>query len=216
MKILLLGATGRTGKLILQQLVDKGYFVNALVRNKANIQLSSALLTVFEGDVANKQLLTEAMSGCQAIISALNISRNTDFPWSALRTPVNFLSASIRNIIAVANVLGIKRVIVLSAWGVGDSSKEIPGWFRWLIHNSNIGPAYKDHEKQERLLKDSNLDWTAIRPVGLTNFGLKHARVSIDNIPKPWLLISRRTVAAFVVNALEHQLFIRQTPVIFG
>ncbi|MEO0331023.1 MAG: hypothetical protein AAF223_04960, partial [Bacteroidota bacterium] len=45
-------------------------------------------------------------------------------------------------------------------WGVADSINDIPKWFRWFIDNSNIGVAYQDHERQEKILSKSSLDWT--------------------------------------------------------
>ena len=46
---------------------------------------------------------------------------------------------------------GLRRLVLTSAWGAGETAAEIPGWFRWFIQNSNIGPAYRDHERQEAL-----------------------------------------------------------------
>lgn len=73
------------------------------------------------------------------------------------------------HLIARANKHKIKRCIVCSAWGVAESQKDIPFWFRWTIKFSNIRFAYEDHERQEDLLKSSDLNWIIVRPVGLTN-----------------------------------------------
>ena len=216
MKVLLLGATGRTGKLILQQLLQRGFTVNVLVRDKSKVKTITQSLTIFEGSTLDADTLGTAMAGCEAIISALNISRKYDFPWSALRTPVNFLSATMKNIIPLAAKHQIKRIIIISAWGVSETRKDIPTWFRWIIDNSNISPAYKDHELQEQILAATDLYWTWIRPVGLTNFGLKPVKVSFNNTPKPSLFISRKSVAAFTVEALEQTGFIQLAPTIFN
>jgi len=210
MKVLLLGATGRTGKLILNELLTRGHVVSVLVRDKRKVA-ALASLTIFEGST-----LDAAMQDCAAIISALNISRNSDFPWSALRTPKQLMSATMSNIIPLAQQHQIKRIIVISAWGVAETEKDLPWWFRWTIKNSNIKYGYLDHELQEGLLAQSDLDWTAIRPVGLTNFDLKPVQVSIANSPKPRILISRKSVAGFTADVLEQALYIKQTPVIFN
>jgi putative NADH-flavin reductase len=216
MKVLLLGATGRTGKLILQQLIQRGHIVHALVREKSKVNLIAETLTVFEGSTLDADVLSTAMAGCEAIISALNVSRNNDFPWSALRTPVDFLSTTMKNILPLAAKHQLKRIIIISAWGVSETRKDIPVWFRWTMDHSNISPAYKDHELQEQMLAATDLYWTAIRPVGLTNFSLKPVKISLNNIPKPSLLISRKSVAAFAVDVLEQAAFIGQAPVIFN
>lgn len=216
MKVLLLGATGRTGKLILQQLIQRGHTVHVLVRDRSKVQIITQSLTIFEGSTLDADVLSTAMAGCEAIISALNISRNNDFPWSALRTPVDFLSATMKNITLLAAKHQLKRIIIISAWGVNETRKDIPGWFRWTIDNSNISPAYKNHELQEQMLAATDLYWTAIRPVGLTNFGLKPVKISLNNFPKPSLFISRKSVAAFAADVLEQAEFIRLTPTIFN
>ena len=169
MKILVLGSTGRTGQHLTSEALNRDHFVHALVRDPGKLQISSDRLVIYQGTPIQKEDLKKAMEGCEAVISALNISRKTDFPWAKIVSPPNLLSESIRQVVDLAPELGINRVIVISAAGVGDSEKYLPGWFRWMINSSNIGVTYKDHNLQEQLLKDSSLRWTAIRPVGLSN-----------------------------------------------
>lgn len=215
MKILTLGATGRTGKLLVEEAVKQGYKINVLVRDENKLTINSASITVFEGTPANRQELTKAMPGCDAILSALNISRTSDFPWAPLRTAKDFLSGSMKNIIEVADELKIKRVIVVTAWGTTETKKDIPWWFNWLIEHSNIGYAYHDHELQEDLLKKSGLNYTIVRPAGLTNsIKTKAVKVSIDNTPKPGLTIGRKDVALFMLDVLKNDLYKNQCPVI--
>jgi uncharacterized protein YbjT (DUF2867 family) len=116
-------------------------------------------------------------------------------------TPKDFLSNTLRNVLEVANEFHIKRIIVTTAWGVNETKKDIPGWFRFLIDYSNVGAAYRDHEIQEQLLAASQTDWTAVRPVGLTNSKKnRKIRISTNNQPKPSLTISRSNVAKFMVE----------------
>ncbi|TFF39153.1 NAD(P)-dependent oxidoreductase [Mucilaginibacter psychrotolerans] len=214
MRVLILGATGRTGKLLLQETLARGYAVNALVRDKSKVAMHPAL-TLFEGLPTDAAALNKAMVGCEAILSALNISRNSDFPWAKLRTPANFLFETAKNIIELALQHGISRVILTSAWGTNDTLKDIPWWFKWVIENSNVGVAYRDHERQEDMFAASGLNYTVVRPVGLTNSSKsKTVLVSLANNPKPLLTISRGDVAKFMVDALLGNLFARQMPVI--
>jgi hypothetical protein len=155
------------------------------------------------------------MKDCDAVLSALNISRISDFPWSKLRTSKDFLSTSMRHIIDTANENDVKRIIITTAWGVAETRKDIPFWFRWMINNSNIRYPYYDHEQQEKLLKSSGLDWTIVRPAGLTDSTkAREVKVTLNNQPKPSLTISRRNVALFMLDALEKDLYNRQCPVI--
>lgn len=203
MKLLLLGATGRTGKHVLEQALEQGYHLSCLVRKPERLQ-GQQNVSIFEGDPRNKADLQNAMQGCQAIISVLNISRTSDFPWSPLRTPKTFLSDTLSVVVEVATEHKIAKIILCSAWGVGDSRKDIPFWFRWTIDYSNIKYAYLDHERQEEVLVASKLNYTIVRPVGLSNLNKNLSiQESKNNSPKPNFLISRKAVAHFMLACLE-------------
>jgi len=169
MKILLLGATGRTGQLLLEQALERGHIVHALVRDKQKIPFQRYNLLLFEGTPSDKIALEKAIAGCEVVISVLNISRKNEFPWAGLRTPKDFLSATMKNIIELAGKNNIHRVVFTSAWGVSETKKDLPSWFRWLLDHSNLRYPYRDHERQEELIKRSGIEWTAVRPVFLTN-----------------------------------------------
>ena len=154
MRILLLGATGRTGKLLLDQALDHAHIVHALVRNKEQITTQRYNLIVFEGTPVNTTMLDDAMQGCDAVVSALNISRKYEFLWSGLRTPKDFLSRTMRNIVELSEINHIRRIVIISAWGVNETKKDLPGWFRWLVNNSTVRYQYNDHERQEEVLRN--------------------------------------------------------------
>ena len=214
-KILILGATGRTGKLLLRQMLHRGYEVNVLIRDTERL-VKHENISVFEGTPTDVKALEKAMEGCEVVISALNISRTSDFPWAKLRTQPDFLSQTLNNVIQLGTDIGVIRVIVISAWGVGDTRSHIPWWFKWIIDYSNIGVAYRDHERQEKLLVESGIEYTIIRPVGLINSETeKDVLVSLNNTPKPGLTISRKNVARLIISILENNLFINEMPVIF-
>tara|TARA_R110000744_G_scaffold92118_3_gene178558 strand:+ start:3193 stop:3882 length:690 start_codon:yes stop_codon:yes gene_type:complete len=215
MKILILGATGRTGKLILAEALEQGYKINCLVRKPEEIKQNHSTLKIYKGSPESISELESALKGCDAIISALNISRKSDFPWSKLRTPKTFLSDVMKNIITLSTKIKIDRIVVCSAWGVADTEKEIPLWFNWFIKNSNIGVAYKDHERQENLLKSSTLNWTIVRPSGLLDLSKSQTIIeSYNNEPKPKITISRKSVAEFMVQSLSDEKLIGKAPVI--
>ncbi len=217
MKVLLLGATGRTGKLILTEGLKNGFELNCLVRYPERVKKENDRIHLFQGLPTDSNSLEEAMEGCEAVLNTLNVSRTSDFPWSRLRTPKTFLSDTMKNIIPLAKNHGAKRIIVCSAWGVGESREETPGWFNWFIDHSNIGAAYKDHERQENLLKESDLEWTIVRPSGLTNTKKEQKIIeSFSNQPKPKMTISRQSVARYMVQALTNDTLIGKTPVISG
>lgn len=212
MKILILGGTGRTGKHVLKAALDKGYGVHCLVRKPEGIDERAQ---VFKGTPSDSTVLEKAIEGCDGVVGVLNISRNSDFPWSGLRTPQKFLSDVMSKLIPLTKKNNIRRVVLCSAWGVSETKKDIPGWFDWFIENSNIRVAYRDHERQEKLLEASELDWTIVRPVGLTNFGRSESvKESYNNSPKPGLLISRKTVAHYMVDCIPNENLIHKKVVL--
>ncbi|MBT2623640.1 SDR family oxidoreductase [Chryseobacterium sp. ISL-6] len=215
MKILILGATGRTGRLIVEEVLKQGYDLNVLVRDKNKLPFHSKSVKVYQGTPTHREDLAAAMQGCDLIISALSIARASDAPWSKLITPKNFITESMKNVISEAGQQNLKRLITISAWGVGETQKEIPFWLRWLINYTNMRPIYAEHESQEKLLKSSNLSWTAVRPVALNDSKkIKTLKVSFNNLPKPSLSICRQTVAKFIVDSVKSNKYEMKSPTI--
>ncbi|MCG2616874.1 NAD(P)H-binding protein [Terrimonas sp. NA20] len=215
MRILLLGATGRTGRLLVKQALQRGHEVMVLVRNRSKIGITDPNLQVMQGHPADRACLDTAMKGCDAVISTLNISRYNDFPWAPLRTPKDFLSNVMSQVISLSDAHGIQRIIFTSAWGVGESVKDIPGWFRWLVRKSNLRYPYLDLYRTEELLRVTSLQWTAVRPTVLINAKkIRPAKVTMGDGQVPSLFISRASVASFMLDALEQNLYTGETPVI--
>lgn len=214
MKILLLGATGRTGKLVLKAALKSGHKVTCLARNSGRIQQQNGL-TIIEGNVQSKADLEKAISHCDSIINVLNISRKSDFPWAGLKSPETLLSDVMSILVPIAVSQDIKRISICSAWGAAETKKDIPGWFRWLIDHSNVRYAYREHERQEHMLSESMLNWTIVRPVGLSNSkSVERIKESYNNEPKPGLLISRQSTANFLVDSLSNENLIGKKVVI--
>lgn len=113
------------------------------------------------------------------------------------------------NVIGLAKETGVRHVVCLTAFGTNETRKFMSFWFRWIIDSSKIGVTYQDHERQEDLLRASDLDWTIVRPVGLTN-EVEEQEVLIirPDGPKPALTISRKAVAGFLLDAAEKHHFV--------
>lgn len=153
----------------------------------------------------------EPLAGIDAVINVLNVSRVNDFPWAPLRTPRTFLSDIMELLMKRMKAEGVNRMVVTSAWGANESKQDVPGWFRWFINHSNVGAAYRDHERQEDLLKLSHLDWTIVRPVGLINSKeAKPVTVLTGRAQPPKLIVSRLELAHSLVDIVERNQFIRE------
>ena len=209
MKILILGATGRTGQQILKEALSNGFKISCLVRSSGKLKdfKDNPNVEIHQGTPANIEDLRVALNGCDAILSALNISRKSDFPWSSLRTPKTLLSDVMQHIITLSTSHPFEHLVVCSAWGVNETIHDIPWWFRATIRWSNIRYAYQDHARQEELLSSvRNFKWTVVRPSGLINrTKMKPIRISFKNEPKPFLTISRKEVATFMLEVLSRE-----------
>ena len=214
MKLLLLGSTGRTGRIVLEIALKKGCQVNCLARNTERIKKRKGL-TIFQGNPTNENDLKKAIYKCDFVISVLNISRKTDFPWSSLKTPSTFLSDAMNIVVRISKNENIKRISICSAWGVAETKNDIPKWFKWLINRSNIGIAYNEHEKQEEIISKSKLNWTIIRPVGLSNSKKEEKIIeTFNNKPKPNMLISRKSLAKYLLQSLTNNSLIEKKVVV--
>lgn len=205
MKVLLLGATGRTGRAVLQTALDAGHELVALVRDPARLSMQQhAGLSVIEGTPAIAADVSRALSGCDAVISTLNNNRASDAPWSKPVSPAGFMTGAMRNCVAAMTDQGVSRIVLLSAAGVGDSFSHVPWLFRWLIRHTNLRHTYSDHETQEQVLTGSGLEWTIARPVGLSDKPARRSlAIALDKPRESSMTIQRGHVARFLVDCLQ-------------
>jgi putative NADH-flavin reductase len=204
LRILLLGSTKGLGKEILNEALSLGFEINCLVRNAKKFPIEENNIRVFEGDATSSIDLENAVQDSKIIISTLNVMRKNLFPWSNITNDKNTISKSSKNIIEISKRKKIKHLISVSAWGVNESLDHIPIWFKLLIKNSNLKYPYIDHGKSEKLLVNSNLNWTILRPSALVNFLNNHqVKESISLKNKPSLIISRKSLAKFIINIVD-------------
>ncbi|MGO4704002.1 NAD(P)-dependent oxidoreductase [Dyella sp. 2RAB6] len=145
MKVLVLGATGGTGRLIVQDARKKGYSVVALVRSKARaLDLPGA--DIIEGDVRDEGALMRAMDSCDAVVSALGTGVS---PVSE----VSLLTEATHALILAMKRSGVSRLVCISALGVGDSRGHGGFVFDRLIMPLLLRHAYKDKGRQEAAIR---------------------------------------------------------------
>ena len=118
-------------------------------------------------------------------------------------------------VVRISKNENIKRISICSAWGVAETKNDIPKWFKWLINRSNIGIAYNEHEKQEEIISKSKLNWTIIRPVGFSNSKKEEKIIeTFNNKPKPNMLISRKSLAKYLLQSLTKNSLIEKKVVV--
>ena len=134
-RILIFGATGRTGKLAVEYALDKGYAVTALVRNPNKIVTKSDRLTIEKGLPTNIDNVRKAMQGCDYVVNVLSALPEKESMSFKKIVPPHTLETSVRIAIECMYEYGIKRIISLSSIGVGNSFKYAP-WFMKLFYQN--------------------------------------------------------------------------------
>lgn len=213
-RILLYGATGRTGGLVLTYALQQGYAVTALVRSPEKLVVESDHLTVVRGLPTNLDDVRRALRGCEAVISTLSaLSESEAFSRKKIPAP-HTLETTMRNTVAAMGEQGVKRIVTLSSIGAGDSWPHAPWYMRWMIKLTNFKLTFADHDGQEALLRQSPLDWTIARPVALNNHeALGRLVISYETTPAPFKM-SRRQLAKFMVDCLERNEMVRKAPLL--
>jgi len=207
MKILVFGATGPTGQQIVKQALARGHAVTAFVRRPEGLAITDGNLRIVPGEVTqDPPRVAEAMRGQDLVISALG--RRSSFRSDRL------ISRSMGVIVPAMAQAGVRRMILMSSFGVGESLRDaplIPGiMFRVLL--SDI---FADKKSAEDQLRGSGLDWTIVHPVLLTNGPLTGRyraaeRLELRGMPK----ISRADVAHFILAEAENPAYPHKVAVI--
>ena len=205
MKLLILGASGPTGVHLVDQALAGGHDVKAFVRDRRKLAASGPRLTVIEGDATRQDQLAAAATGVDAVLSALGSGKS-------LRSDIASRAAAA--LIPALAAAGVRRLIFLSAFGVGETFDEASRIQKFFFRTF-LRSLYADKVKADAALRASALDWTLVYPVVLTN-GLRtgsyraveHARFS--GMPK----ISRADVADFMLAQAASTEWVRRTAIL--
>lgn len=245
MKLLIFGATGGTGRQLVEQALAQGQQVTAFARDPAKVSAKHENLRVAQGDMLRPESVEAAVAGQDAVLSALGV-RPPVLAWVAVTIacvlvhhivalpraanlaveiggPVlallyffrrnTVLSDGTRNIVRAMEKLGVKRLVCESSLGVGDSK-----WRLGAIYNLTFVPLFlrnifSDKALQERIIKESPLDWVIVRPTALTNGPRKGVYRTGD--VGHWFFpttISRADVADFMLRQAADREYLRRTP----
>ena len=205
--ILVLGATGGTGRLIVSQAVARGYDVTVLVRSaeKASV-LEGAKLII--GDARDEIALRQALKGRDAVISALGTAA------SPFRE-VTFLSSATRTLVSAMKAEQVSRLICITGIGAGDSAGHGGFLFDNVIFPLLLRNVYADKNRQEAIVRESGLDWVLVRPSVLNDKpGRDSIRALTDLSNFHGGTISRENVARFVLDQLRADVWLHRSPLI--
>ena len=214
-QILLIGATGRTGKLVLDEALTRGHLVTALVRKPNSSLPQHANLTTVTGDPCNATDVEKALRSTRlgvpvVIISTLGQTRTSGNPWAAPSSPARFMDASAKAVLAASEavkrgppVVQIDKLVVMSMFGVGDSFANLNILLRWTFNHSNMDQTLEDQTLVDQTVRNGSLPFVLVRPVILNEAEAAPVKVyassaeGVSFMPK----VSVKSVAKFLVDA---------------
>ena len=211
-KVLVIGASKGIGLETVKQALEAGHQVRALARSAPRIPVSHAQLENMKGDALDRETVERALDGIDAVIQTLGISGGPDI----LFKPIRLFSDSTRILVAAMEAKLIQRLICVTGLGAGNSRGKGN-----LLYNAVIGlilvRAYDDKTLQERIIRNSTLDWVIARPGILTNKA-RTGRYKVLTDPRDWrtVFISRADVADVLVKQIAEDTYLRQAPVLIG
>ncbi|TVQ89753.1 MAG: NAD(P)-dependent oxidoreductase [Chromatiaceae bacterium] len=206
MIVAVFGATGGTGRHVVEQALAQGHTIRALVRDPARLAGLAAgneALILIPGDVREPQPVADCVQGSEAVICVLGTR--------GAATPVE--AAGTAQILAAMQAQGVRRLIAVTSMGVGDSIGQVPAFFRVLMRLT-LKQIMAAKEEQETLIRASGLDWTIVRPGGLTDGAPTGQYQSGTDRAIKATRVARADVAEFVVRQLNDQQYLHQTPAI--
>jgi putative NADH-flavin reductase len=205
-RILIIGATGRTGRHLVSQALDRGYAVTAFARDPSSLELRHPRLSIAQGNVLDRTSVEAAMAGHHAVISALGHRRY----WSLRRTHAE----GTRNILLAMQRHGVRRLVCLTSLGIGDSAGRLGMPYNLLVIPLILPIYFWDKARQERVIAESEVEWIIVRPGSLNN-GVKRERVNTGAKVGSYLWtvrVSRANVADFMLNQLTSDTYLRSAP----
>lgn len=204
MKLVIFGATGSTGRQIVEQALGQGHAVTALTRNPAALDIQHANLETIQGDVMNFTSVERAVRGQDAAICVLGGGKN-------LTGTVR--SQGTQNIIQAMEKTGVRRLICQSTIGAGESWENLNFYWKYVMFGFILRNVLADHQRQEKAVKQSNLDWTIVRPGAFVEGELTgNYRHGFPSTEKTKLAISRADIADFILKQLTDNTYLTKTP----
>ena len=202
MRILVLGASGSVGRLVVERALDRRHEVTALLRSPEKLGGLATRLRIVQGDALDTRAVDKAVSGQDAVIYALgagNVRRTTLFSDSTLV----LLSAMTQH--------RVRRLICVTGVGAGETKGHGGFLYDRIVYPLFTKGIYADKDKQESLIRATDIDWTIVRPAPFrkdTPSGPLQMLTDVDDVTLR--RISRLEVAEFLVAELEHPRYVRQ------
>ncbi len=202
MKVVVFGATGGTGRAVIEEALGAGHSVTAFARSPEQLGEAEGL-RVFQGDVMVPSDVAGALAGQDAVVISLGNSQNAFALLLGARrtTPRDVCEVGTRNILAALPIDSEIPVIVVGAFGTGDTAKDLPLMFK-LFYRMILNEQMADKEKQDLVLKASSAAYTLIQPAALTDKPPTGTWTASRNGALGKTEVSRKDLAKYIVQRL--------------
>lgn len=209
MRVVIFGATGRTGRLLTERALSDRHEVTAFVREPSRLNARSGSVQVIRGDVLDAAAVDRAVAGQEAVLVALG---------TASRGSPPVLPHGIRHILDSMAKHDVRRIVVLSAAGaLREPARSFGASLGLRLARALIPKVYAEHRAMLEELRTRDLDWIAVRPVILTNRPLTgRYRVAVEGVPRGGYFVSRADVADFMTRQMTSDEFVGKMPAIAG
>ncbi|MEM8932062.1 MAG: NAD(P)H-binding protein [Acidobacteriota bacterium] len=167
MKLVVFGASGGCGTWVVREALDRGLAVTAVVRPGSEHCLPGAATSAV-GSVLDPDFVRRQVTGHDAVLSCLGLRRRSVVPWSKLLSPPDLVERFTRHLASALDESPIRRVLWISAGGVGDSHDRATRSIQAMIRAGHVGTAYADLNRAEAIMPEGDDRWLAVRPVTLT------------------------------------------------
>ncbi|KAJ5309603.1 uncharacterized protein N7443_002064 [Penicillium atrosanguineum] len=235
MHALVIGASGRTGKLVVDELLQREHHVTALVRNPAVIEKRDGL-SIVKGKLPHSTTskpqsnayplgtptnISDVRKVFQnhvpdVVIVALSAPRASDSPFAAPISPPRLMTDCNTNVVTVMKESRVKKIVILQALGVGASWPNMSCILRLLMSKSNMSYQYDDHNETDRAVRTSGVTSVLVRPARLVDTDVMATREwPHDGKGIPLMATaSRKSVASFLVDAAAENSWDDSAPII--
>jgi putative NADH-flavin reductase len=205
MKVAVFGATGPTGQQVVRQALAQGYNVVALARNPDRLAIHDPRLSIIPGNVLDPQSVEMVVDSSDAVLSCLGRR--------PFRDP-GVVIAGTRNLVTAMKKLGVRRLIIESAYGAGNSYSLAGPGLKFVV-KTLLHWAYREKEVMEPEVAASGLEWVIVRPPALRNGGRTGKyRVGEELRLGAGSWINRADVADFMLKQVASDEWLRKTPAI--
>lgn len=204
----MLGASGRIGQWVVKLATREGHSVSVILRNTSSFAGDHGV-AVFRGDLTDPSFLETAVNGHDAVVSCVGLRREGLSPFAKLLSPPDLTTRLASSLTRAMESRNVRRVVVISAGGVGDSFAQLTWPVQRLVTTGNVAVAYRDLAGMEARFAASSLDWLAVRPVTLMPGSPRRRARPVDGYG---LLstVRRSEVAAWIVAAARgHDVFVK-------